>query len=96
MGRTAVIAGTATVTSAAVGGAMQKNAMKKQAAAEQQMAAQAQPAEQEQQPLEAQAAAPSGGMTQETIDKLKQLADLKAAGILTEEEFEQQKALLLA
>lgn len=108
MGRTAVIAGTATVTSAAVGGAMQKRAMGKQAAAQQQALAQQEALAQEEAAVQEQAAeaqpaaepaatapAPSGALTQETIDKLKQLADLKAAGILTDEEFEQQKTRLL-
>lgn len=45
----------------------------------------------------APAAPPAGGgLTQEKIDQLKQLAELKSAGILTEGEFEVQKARLLA
>ena len=44
------------------------------------------------------AAAPvaAGGLTEESIAKLKQLAELKQAGILTDEEFQTQKARLLA
>jgi hypothetical protein len=54
--------------------------------------------------LEAQqastAAAPAqqaggGGMTPDKIEQLKQLAELKAQGVLTEEEFNQQKYRLL-
>jgi hypothetical protein len=41
------------------------------------------------------AAAPAAG-GQSTIDQLKELGELKAQGILTEEEFAAQKAKLLA
>jgi len=41
-------------------------------------------------------AAPAAGGGQSTIDQLKELGDLKAQGILTEEEFAAQKAKLLA
>ena len=40
-----------------------------------------------------QAAAGSGG---ESSDELSKLADLKAQGVITDAEFEQQKAKLLA
>jgi len=50
--------------------------------------------------LEAQqatVAAPArGGITEASIEQLKQLAELKAQGVLTEDEFEQQKRVLLA
>jgi Short C-terminal domain len=36
-----------------------------------------------------------GGMSPDAIEQLKQLADLKAQGVLTEEEFNQQKYRLL-
>lgn len=42
------------------------------------------------------AAAAGGGLTQEVLDKLRQLGELKAAGILSDAEFEAQKARLLA
>ncbi|MGA8745010.1 MAG: SHOCT domain-containing protein [Solirubrobacterales bacterium] len=42
------------------------------------------------------AAAPAPGAGQSTIDQLKELGDLKAQGVLTEEEFAAQKAKLLA
>lgn len=50
--------------------------------------------------LQAQQAAPaapaaSGGMSDETINQLKQLGELKDQGILTEDEFEAQKKKLL-
>ncbi len=43
----------------------------------------------------APAAAPAGGMSPEVIEQLKQLAQLKDQGVLTEEEFNQQKQKLL-
>jgi hypothetical protein len=45
-------------------------------------------------PAPAPAAAPAGGESS-MIDQLKQLGELKAQGILTEEEFAAQKAKLL-
>jgi Short C-terminal domain len=47
-------------------------------------------------PEPAAAPAPAGGGGESTIDQLKELASLKAEGILTEEEFAQQKAKVLA
>jgi ABC-type cobalamin transport system ATPase subunit len=103
MARTAVIAGTAT----AVSGSMQA---KQQASAQQAAQAQAYEAQQQQaaidasvaQQLAAQAppasAAPApaaGGITDEVIGQLKQLGELRDAGILTEEEFSAKKAKLL-
>jgi membrane protease subunit (stomatin/prohibitin family) len=84
VGRTAVIAGTATAVSGRV--ARRQNAKmadKDQAAYEQQMAAQ-QPAP---------APAPAGD---DPMDQLKKLAELKEQGILTEQEFSDQKAKILA
>ena len=43
-----------------------------------------------------EALAPAGGLTDESVARLKQLAELHAAGILTEAEFAEQKARLLA
>jgi hypothetical protein len=54
-------------------------------------AQQAQPAPPQYQPSPPQ----SGGMTPEVIEQLKQLAELKEQGVLTEDEFEQQKHRLL-
>jgi hypothetical protein len=45
-------------------------------------------------PVAAAPAAPADG--ESTIDQLKELGELKAQGILTEEEFAAQKAKLLA
>lgn len=40
--------------------------------------------------------APAGSATDDKIAQLKELAELKAAGVLTEAEFEAQKAKILA
>jgi hypothetical protein len=84
VGRTAVIAGTATV----VAGGVNRHQQQK-AAAQQEAAAQQAP------PVEAApaAAAPS---SDDLITKLKELANLKDQGILTEAEFDAQKAKILA
>jgi hypothetical protein len=83
VGRTAVIAGTATVVAGGV------NRHQQQKAAAQQQAA-APPAAPEAAPVEA---APS---SDDLINKLKELANLKDQGILTEAEFNDQKAKILA
>jgi hypothetical protein len=46
-------------------------------------------------PQPAPGASPAGGLTEEGIARLKQLAELHSAGILTEAEFAEQKARLL-
>lgn len=80
VGRTAVIAGTATAVSGHVA--------HRQAARAQQSQAQAPAA-----PAEA-STAPAAGQV-DVIDQLKRFADLRDQGILTEEEFAAQKAKLL-
>ncbi|MFJ9863025.1 SHOCT domain-containing protein [Streptomyces sp. NPDC101165] len=92
--RTAVVAGTATAVSNRVsrrqaGRWAQQDYEQQQAYAQQQEPAPPAPPA----PPAAQSAAPDE-MTQR-IDQLKQLADLKAQGVLTEEEFENQKRRLL-
>jgi hypothetical protein len=90
VGRTAVIAGTATAVSGRVSRRQQaKYDEKDQAAYEQQMAAQQQAAAQQPAP------APAGG-GEDPMAQLKQLAELKDQGILTEQEFSDQKAKILA
>jgi hypothetical protein len=84
--RTAVIAGTATAVSGRVA--------RRQSARMDQPQAEAAPA-----PApapEAAAPAASVGPSPEAIEQLKQLAALKDQGILTEEEFADQKAKILA
>jgi hypothetical protein len=79
--RTAVIAGTAT----SVSNRVSRRQGERWAAQEEQ--------QQPQQAAPPPAAAAPGGST---IDQLKELGELKAQGILTEEEFAAQKAKLLA
>ncbi|HET9592360.1 MAG TPA: SHOCT domain-containing protein [Solirubrobacterales bacterium] len=85
MARTAVIAGTAT----SVSNRVSKRQGERWAEQEQQAAVQAQAA-----PAPPPQAAPQAGGSS-TIDQLKELGELKAQGILTEEEFAAQKAKIL-
>lgn len=79
--RTAVIAGTATSVSNRV------SRRQGQRWSEQ---------EQQQAPMQAEPAPPpQAGSGSSTIDQLKELGELKAQGILTEEEFAAQKAKIL-
>jgi Short C-terminal domain len=97
MARTAVVAGTAT----AVAGGMSRRQQGKQ-----QQAAEAEAYEQQQQQAQIDAAAAAAVAAQQpapaaaspqddTIAQLTKLGELKAQGILTEEEFAAQKAKLL-
>lgn len=108
--RTAVISGTATAVSNNVSRRQAGRAQQAQAAAqhdqqqqwEQQQQWAAQQAAAAPPPPAAPAAAPAvaqpapAGSGDATIDKLKELAELKAAGILTDDEFAAQKARILA
>lgn len=97
--RTAVVAGTAS----AVSGRVQRRqaskfaekdaetAAKQQEAYDQEMAQQEQPVDQEPAPPPPA----GGGITNEAIEQLKELAALKEQGILTEQEFGAQKAKIL-
>ena len=84
---TAVVAGTATAVSGRV-------ARRQQAKYQEQAPEQAPVEEVAEMPPPAPAAAP-GGLTSESIEQLKQLAALKEQGILTEDEFNTQKAAIL-
>jgi len=86
VGRTAVIAGTASVVAGGVNRHQQQKYAEKDAAAQAQQAPQA--------PM--QEAAPAAPDSDELINKLKELANLKDQGILTEAEFNDQKAKILA
>ena len=80
--RTAVVAGTATAVS---------NRVSRRQASRW--------AEQEQQPAYAQTqtgSAPPPDSTDNKLSQLKELGDLKASGVLTEVEFQDQKAKILA
>jgi hypothetical protein len=78
--RTAVVAGTATAVSNRVS--------RRQGERWQQQAA-------EQAPQEQYAAPPAAAPQQSSVEQLKELAELKNQGILTEEEFAAQKAKIL-
>ena len=105
MARTAVVAGTATAVSNRVSRRQANRwaARDEQQMYEQEQAAKAQAYDQQQayaqQPVYAapppppQAAAPAAD---DTLTKLQKLGELKAAGVLTEEEFAAQKAKILA
>jgi hypothetical protein len=83
VGRTAVIAGTATAVSGRVNRRQQEKYSEQEAQAQQ-----AAPP-----PAAAEPAAPD---SDELINKLKELATLKDQGILSEDEFNAQKAKILA
>jgi hypothetical protein len=83
--RTAVVAGTAT----AVSGRVQRRQADRFVDRDAQIAAERQQAYQQ------QAAPPPQAAGGDTIQQLKDLADLKNQGVLTEEEFAAQKARIL-
>jgi hypothetical protein len=86
-----VVAGTAT----AVSGRVQRRQAEKFASRDAQIVAEREQAYQQQAAppeVPAQRAAPSAD---DTLDQLKKLGDLKAQGVLTEEEFAAQKARIL-
>ena len=99
MARTAVVAGTAT----AVSGGMMRHAQNKantqaEAEAYEQQMQQQQYAEQAaaQQAAAAPPPAPPAAASGDIVSELKKLGDLKAAGLLTDDEFAAAKAKLLA
>lgn len=104
--RTAVVAGTATAVSNRVSrrqaGRWAAQEDQQAAAEQQQYAAQQQAYQQQlaqQQVYQQQAApqqAPAGDAMAAKLAQLQTLADLKAQGVLTDAEFEQQKAAVLA
>ena len=103
MARTAVIAGTATAVSGSVSRrGQQRAAAQQQSAAEQQQAmtdqaaAQAAAQLQAQQAQAPQVAAPAAPSTDDKIARIKELGELKTAGLLTDEEFAAEKAKVLA
>ena len=85
VGRTAVIAGTASAVSGRVNRRQQEKFAEQEAQAQQ-----AAP------PPPAASAAPPAADSDELINKLKELATLKDQGVLTEEEVSAQKAKILA
>jgi hypothetical protein len=101
MARTAVIAGTATAVSNKVTERQYNKAMDKQQAQMADQAALSNQAELDQmqaqmQAMQAQQASAAVAPQQDITAKLQQLAELKAAGVLSEEEFAAAKAKLLS
>jgi hypothetical protein len=94
MARTAVISGTATAVSGNVARRQHQRAMAPQQAAPQAAPQQATPAPAPP-PPPAPAPAPAAAPQDDPIAKLGELANLKAQGLLTEEEFSAAKAKLL-
>lgn len=103
MARTAVVAGTASAVSGRVQRRQANKFAEKDAAiaAKEQQAYDAQMAQQQpayQEPVYQQPPAPpaaAGGISNDAIQQLKELAALKEQGILTEQEFGVQKAKIL-
>ena len=103
MARTAVVAGTASAVSGRVQRRQASKFAEKDAAtaAKQQEAYDAQMSQQQaedQEPAYQESAPPpaaAGGISNEAIQQLKELAALKEQGILTEQEFGVQKAKIL-
>lgn len=90
--RTAVVAGTAT----AVSGRVQRRQAEKFAERDANIYAQREQAyEQQVQPAPVAAPAAAPAPTQSVVEQLKELAELKNQGILTDAEFEAQKAKIL-
>lgn len=93
--RTAVIAGTAT----AVSGRVQRRQAEKFAQRDANIYAEREQAYEQQvgyqQPAPAAAPGPAAAPAGDMMDQLQKLGDLKAQGILTEAEFEAQKAKIL-
>jgi hypothetical protein len=88
MGRTAVVAGTATAVSNRVS--------RRQANRWAEQDAEASGYYEQQPQYEQPPAAPAAPSTEDKIAQLKALGELKASGVLTDAEFEAQKAKILA
>jgi transcription initiation factor TFIID subunit TAF12 len=93
--RTAVVAGTATAVSGRVQRRQQARWNAQEAPQQQQQEEYAQP-QQYAQPQYETAAAQAAAPAADPLDRLKTLGELKAQGILSEAEFEAQKAKILA
>jgi hypothetical protein len=102
MARTAVVAGTATVVAGGVAGKQQQKAQAQAAAAQsQQQLADMQAQMTELQAQQAAAAMPASpavptGAGADLMSQLEKLAEMKGAGLLSEEEFQAAKQRLLA
>jgi len=96
--RTAVVAGTATATANAVNRHAQNKAAEKEAAAEQAAAEQAPPPQQpvyQAPPPPEPPPAPAAPAEDDLVGRIQQLAGLRDAGVLSEDEFAAAKGKLL-
>ncbi|MEV0803755.1 SHOCT domain-containing protein [Kribbella sp. NPDC050281] len=91
LARTAAVAGTASVVAGRV-----RHHQDQKFAQQDAEAAQADPAYAEPAPAAPAPAAPAPDSTADRLDQLKTLGELKQSGVLTEAEFEAQKAKILA
>jgi len=98
MARTAVVAGTATAVSNRVSRRQGNRwaAKEDEQAAQEEQAAKAQAYDQQQYAQPAYAPPPAAPAQDDMLTQLQKLGELKAAGVLTEEEFAAQKAKILA
>lgn len=93
--RTAVVAGTATAVSNRVSRRQTNRWQTQQEAANYEQQQYAQPQYDQQQYAQPQYAQPAAAPAPDPLEQLQRLGDLKAQGILTEEEFQAQKAKIL-
>ena len=98
MARPAVVAGTATAVSNRVSRRQGNRwaAKEDEQAAQEEQAAKAQAYDQQQYAQPAYAPPPAAPAQDDMLTQLQKLGELKAAGVLTEEEFAAQKAKILA
>ena len=97
--RTAAVAGTATVVSNRVSRRQAGRWAAKDQQAQEQQAQEQQAQDAQQQPQYAQpqyAPPPAASSTDDMLEQLQKLGELKTAGVLTEEEFQAQKVKILA
>ena len=90
--RTAVVAGTAS----AVNGRVQRHQARKFASSDAQIYADREQAYEDQMAPQTSQPAPAPASQPDMIEQLKQLAELRDQGVLTDEEFATQKARILA
>ncbi len=93
--RTAVVAGTATAVSNRVSRRQTNRWQTQEEAANYEQQQYAQPQYDQQQYAQPQYAQPAAAPAPDPLEQLQRLGDLKAQGILTEEEFQAQKAKIL-
>ena len=96
MARTAVIAGTATAVSNRVSRRQANRWAQQDPGYDQQQGYQEPQPQYYAQPAPAPAPAPAAAAEPDPISQIRQLADMKAQGILTDEEFQAAKAKILA